>query len=69
MIYDGNELHYIENSKNNTINDLHYLFKHSDLAESNKTCGYVGSSTSFHEPHHDVFENQNRILRVSWKHD
>lgn len=73
VIYDGNEMHYIEkgSSKYNTsIDDEHYLYKHSDLNKHNKTCGYVGDSDHDHRDVDDIldfedFTKPNRISRVS----
>lgn len=46
VFYDGKEMHYVEKADNN---DTHVVYKHSDLAEHNKTCGYQG--TDFHNPY------------------
>lgn len=73
VIFDGNELHYLESTRksNNSLNDLdnfnHYLYKHSDLIE-NKKCGYEGSNISpFNTSSSNTIIDShefNRILRV-----
>lgn len=62
VIFDGNEMHYIENNANivdSNLNVPHFIYKHSNLiATENKTCGY---SNAIHE---HIHSNANRILRV-----
>ncbi|KAF2884513.1 hypothetical protein ILUMI_21658 [Ignelater luminosus] len=42
VVYDGQEMHYLQKASNN--DDLHFLYKHSDLVNNNnKTCGYDDS--------------------------
>ncbi|XP_044726818.1 disintegrin and metalloproteinase domain-containing protein 12-like [Chrysoperla carnea] len=73
VIFDGNELHYIESTRksNSSKNDLenfndHYLYKHSDLMEKKK-CGYEGSNISplNASSSEAIIDNRefNRILR------
>lgn len=54
VIFDGHDMHYIEKHK-----ETHFLYKHSDLAQHNKTCGYAGDAKDPHQIY-----NNNRILRV-----
>ncbi|XP_044269325.1 disintegrin and metalloproteinase domain-containing protein 12 [Tribolium madens] len=54
VVFDGNEMHYIENKDG----DSHYMYKHSDLVEGNKTCGYAGDAVDPEKSH-----DHNRILR------
>ncbi|XP_008199895.2 disintegrin and metalloproteinase domain-containing protein 12 [Tribolium castaneum] len=54
VVFDGEEMHYVENKDG----DLHYLYKHADLVEGNKTCGYAGDAVDPQKSH-----NHNRILR------
>lgn len=74
VVFDGKEMYYIAKgssfNENSTdyLNVPHFLYKHGDLAENNKTCGYVGAERAPHVEHdeHDFRENEyNRILRVS----
>lgn len=63
VIFDGQEMHYVE--KDNRITDSsektdHFLYKHSDLKEHNKTCGYAGDASD-HEHTHSTTDN--RFLR------
>ncbi|XP_025834129.1 uncharacterized protein LOC112905610 [Agrilus planipennis] len=56
-------MHYIEKGKDNHrghINGTHYLYKHSDLKENNKTCGYGNGK---HNHSHKESNEFNRILR------
>lgn len=63
VFYDGTELHYVEkdNAIDNTSDVSHFLYKHSDLAEHNKTCGFAGDA----HPEHTHSTTDNRFLRVS----
>lgn len=64
IIFDGKELHYIESASDahdKGFDDLHFMYKHSDLVETNKTCGYEGYNEKMqHSGEHEF----NRILRV-----
>lgn len=62
VIFDTNEMYYIEKCSNlQDLNQcLHFVYKHSDLAEHNKTCGYGGDA---YEPIH--VEDHARVSRVS----
>ncbi|KAJ8973101.1 hypothetical protein NQ317_008193 [Molorchus minor] len=47
VIFDGIEMHYIEKDMKSIEGGLdvpHFLYKHSDLEEHNKTCGYGGDA-------------------------
>lgn len=58
-------MHYIEKgakSDGDALESPHFLYKHSDLVEGNKTCGYDGDAID-HD--HDQSHKDNRILRVS----
>lgn len=61
VIYDGEEMHYIEKGVgyDGDIESSHYLYRHSDLVVTNKTCGYGGDADDHKHAHED-----NRILRV-----
>lgn len=48
VVYDGMEMHYLEKSAEEG-DRMHFVYKHSDLAEHNKTCGYTG--TDLHNPY------------------
>ncbi|CAH1169140.1 unnamed protein product [Phyllotreta striolata] len=58
VIFDGSEMHYIE--KGPGSDDVHYFYKHSDLVENNKTCGYAGDAV---DPERSHVHKDNRILR------
>lgn len=62
VFFDGREMHYVEKPNTGDLDkqDLHYIYKHSDLAENNKTCGYGGDAYD-----HSHFEDHSRISRVS----
>ena len=63
-------MHYIEKDSDvNSVEDLHYLYKHADIVENNKTCGYAGDAQqSDHDNDHiDIQGTHNRIHRVSVK--
>lgn len=76
VVFDGNELHYIEKATKNDssgFEDVHYMYKHADLAEHNKTCGYSGDADHQHldDDEDDLFDfaeehKSNRMLRVSF---
>ncbi|CAG9763797.1 unnamed protein product [Ceutorhynchus assimilis] len=68
VIFDGTELHYIETNK---INDTspeaqHFMYKHSDLMEHNKTCGYGGDAR---DPDHKHTATDNRFHRYKRSSD
>lgn len=76
VVFDGNELHYIEKAtKDNStgFEDVHYMYKHTDLSKHNKTCGYTGDAVAQHLDDEDddhLFNfaeesKNNRMLRVS----
>lgn len=56
VVFDGREMHYIEKKDR----DWHVLYKHEDLVEGNKTCGYAGDAVDPEKRH-----SHNRILRVN----
>ncbi|KAJ8960047.1 hypothetical protein NQ318_009484 [Aromia moschata] len=61
VIFDGSEVHYVEKDArivDSSIEAPHFLYKHSDLAEHNKTCGYGGNAVD-----HEHVHQHNRILR------
>ncbi|XP_060528706.1 disintegrin and metalloproteinase domain-containing protein 12 [Cylas formicarius] len=63
VIFDGIEMRYIErNSKNLglSVEDAHFLYKHSDLKEHNKTCGYSGDAS---DPRYKHAATDNKFLR------
>ncbi|XP_018573243.1 disintegrin and metalloproteinase domain-containing protein 12 [Anoplophora glabripennis] len=63
VIFDGEEMHYVEKDDKaigEGIGATHFLYKHSDLAEHNKTCGYAGDTVDHEEDH---LHHHNRILR------
>lgn len=63
VIFDGTEMHYIEKSaKTSGLESPHFLYKHSDLIDNNKTCGYDGDA---HDHEHEHEHKDNRILRVN----
>lgn len=53
-------MHYLQKASNSD-DDLHFLYKHSDLVDSNKTCGYDDNYKHQIKKEHEF----NRILRVS----
>lgn len=63
VVFDGKELNHIEQAHDDYegLGDLHYLYKHSDLLETNnKSCGYEG------HVHEDFSHKTDKILsRVS----
>jgi hypothetical protein len=68
VVFDGEEMHYVERAGAN--DETHVVYRHLDLVDHNKTCGYPGG-----EGEHDTSHGHNRILRVrhrknkicSWK--
>ncbi|XP_050304497.1 disintegrin and metalloproteinase domain-containing protein 12-like [Anthonomus grandis grandis] len=62
VIFDGKEMHYVEKNRKNNLEDSleHFSYKHSDLVDNNKTCGYVGGAES-HQHSHSTTDN--RFLR------
>ncbi|KAG5877205.1 hypothetical protein JTB14_017707 [Gonioctena quinquepunctata] len=61
VIFDGNELHYIEKGTDmdgSDIESTHFFYSHSDLAQHNRSCGYMGGAD---DPEHHHMDN--RILR------
>ncbi|XP_074027845.1 disintegrin and metalloproteinase domain-containing protein meltrin isoform X1 [Leptinotarsa decemlineata] len=61
VIFDGREIHYIEKGSDLEESDIeseHFLYRHSDLAKHNKSCGYGGDAVDPEKGHID-----NRILR------
>ncbi|CAG9821991.1 unnamed protein product, partial [Phaedon cochleariae] len=63
VIFDGRELHYVEKERSsgrNPIESPHFMYKHSDLVEHNKTCGYGGDAI---DPARLHSHTENRILR------
>lgn len=55
-------MHYIEKDTKVVEGDIespHFLYRHSDLLENNKTCGYEGDALD-----HEHIHKDNRILRV-----
>ncbi|KAJ8917846.1 hypothetical protein NQ315_010759, partial [Exocentrus adspersus] len=62
VIFDGQEMHYVEKdnkiAEGDGVEAAHFLYKHSDLAPHNKTCGYHDV-----EGHEDHLQHHNRILR------
>lgn len=75
MVYDGEEMHYIEKDsaqEHSLIDSEHYLYKHSDLTKHNKSCGYAGDAGSSNHYDNDIlnfddFTKHNRVLRVLLK--
>ncbi|KAI4460525.1 adam a disintegrin and metalloprotease domain [Holotrichia oblita] len=62
VIFDGNEMYYIE--KNSAEDDHHYLYRHSDIAETGKRCGYEDGADHNHDTDEDdKYPALNRILR------
>lgn len=65
VIFDGKEMHYIENpldgNEHGSQDELHYVYKHSDLAAHNKSCGYGDDAYE----HNHITAHQDRISRVS----
>lgn len=64
VVFDGTEMHYLQKASNENdkdLNNVHFLYKHSDLVDNNKTCGYGHDHISNFSKTHD----HNRILRVS----
>lgn len=61
VIYDGEELHYVENNEDSK---RHFLYKHSDLIpDHNKTCGFDDPILDLSH-HQQKTDNNNRMLRV-----
>lgn len=60
VIFDGVEMHYIEKLTTESEEFNHILYKHSDIAETNKTCGYSGNAADPEKKH-----NHLRIPRVT----
>ncbi|KAE8750896.1 hypothetical protein FOCC_FOCC002324 [Frankliniella occidentalis] len=60
VVFDGNELHYLEPSPSKFLKASHnkkelgeiYHYKHSDIVETNHTCGYEGTP-------HKVLQNEH----------
>lgn len=66
VIFDGEEMHYIEKDDKAVEGDVeaaHYFYKHSDLVQHNKTCGYSGDAVDLKGEDH--LHHHNRILRVN----
>ncbi|KAL6590100.1 hypothetical protein ACP70R_050174 [Stipagrostis hirtigluma subsp. patula] len=65
ILYDGSELLYVERASrfnsSNPLNDLHVVYKHSDL-KSNFTCGFHDHS-SHATTHHSATTVGNRRVR------
>nr|XP_023017141.1 zinc metalloproteinase-disintegrin-like batroxstatin-2 isoform X1 [Leptinotarsa decemlineata] len=72
VIFDGNELHYIEkdSSRDSSKGFSHFLYSYSNLARSNASCGH-GESNGDHEHlypneelrRHKRFANRTKVLR------
>lgn len=66
VIFDGTEMHYIEKgtkADGTGIESPHFLYKHSDLLDRDKSCGYHGDAS---DPDYHHENKDNRILRVSF---
>ncbi|GJQ69047.1 hypothetical protein Trydic_g15703 [Trypoxylus dichotomus] len=64
VIFDGVDMHYIE--KNSIEDEHHYLYKHADIAENEKRCGYEGDAVNHDHDESDGGDRHhafNRILR------
>ncbi|KAL1488462.1 hypothetical protein ABEB36_014933 [Hypothenemus hampei] len=62
VFFDGTEMHYVEKDPKfleTHAEDKHYLYKHSDLTDQNKTCGYAGDAI---DPDHKMTDD-NRLFR------
>uniref|UniRef100_T1JKJ7 Peptidase M12B domain-containing protein n=1 Tax=Strigamia maritima TaxID=126957 RepID=T1JKJ7_STRMM len=57
IIFDGVEMHFIERIANSTDN-LHYVYRESDMKPRNFSCGFKGSSTLT-----DTFTTRQRRFR------
>ncbi|XP_030753869.1 disintegrin and metalloproteinase domain-containing protein 12 [Sitophilus oryzae] len=74
VVFDGKEMHYVEKDNRvdqgfDALQSDHFVYRHSDVVEQNKTCGYAGDARNPEKQHTTTDNRFHRYKRSTESHD